>query len=108
LKSRKRRYLFDGKDLLKLDLKSLRSHIGSVTQNGKLFSGDIRSNILLAALSHLQKMPGRRQKLQESQKIPQYADGHVHIYFGRQWRHFRRSKTTADVLPEPLRIDQKF
>ncbi|GAP39168.1 ATP-binding cassette domain-containing protein [Flexilinea flocculi] len=40
---------YDGKDLLKLDLKSLRSHIGSVTQNGKLFSGDIRSNILLAA-----------------------------------------------------------
>lgn len=40
---------FDGKDLQKLDLKSLRCHIGSVTQNGKLFSGDIRSNILIAA-----------------------------------------------------------
>lgn len=40
---------YDGKDLSKLDLKSLRSRIGIVLQNGKLFSGDIFSNIALSA-----------------------------------------------------------
>ncbi len=36
---------YDGKDLNTLDLPSLRCHIGTVMQNGKLFAGDIRSNI---------------------------------------------------------------
>lgn len=40
---------YDGKDLDEIDLKSLRKHIGVVTQNGKLFSGDIFSNIVIAA-----------------------------------------------------------
>lgn len=40
---------YDGKDLSKLDLKSLRRRIGIVLQNGKLFSGDIFSNIALSA-----------------------------------------------------------
>lgn len=40
---------YDGKDLKDLDKKSLRSHIGSVMQNGKLMRGDIFSNIVLVA-----------------------------------------------------------
>ncbi len=40
---------YDGKDINSVDLKSLRKHIGVVTQNGKLFSGDIFSNIVIAA-----------------------------------------------------------
>ena len=40
---------YDGKDLNSIDLKSLRKHIGVVTQNGKLFQGDIFSNIVIAA-----------------------------------------------------------
>ena len=40
---------FDGKDLTALDLKSLRLKIGVVMQNGKLFQGDIYSNIAVSA-----------------------------------------------------------
>ncbi len=40
---------FDGKDIAKVDLKSLRRKIGVVMQNGKLFSGDIFSNITISA-----------------------------------------------------------
>lgn len=40
---------YDGKDLNTLDLKSLRKNIGTVMQNGKLFSGDIYSNIVISA-----------------------------------------------------------
>ena len=40
---------YDGKDLSKVDLKSLRRHIGVVMQNGKLFQGDIYSNIVISA-----------------------------------------------------------
>lgn len=40
---------YDGKDLSSLDLKSLRRNIGTVMQNGKLFQGDIFSNITVTA-----------------------------------------------------------
>lgn len=40
---------YDGKDLSGIDLKSLRRKIGVVMQNGKLFSGDIFSNITISA-----------------------------------------------------------
>lgn len=40
---------YDGKDLSKLDLKSLRRFTGAVMQNGKLFRGDIYSNIVVSA-----------------------------------------------------------
>ncbi len=40
---------YDGKDLAKIDLKSLRRRIGVVLQDGKLFSGDIFSNIVISA-----------------------------------------------------------
>ena len=40
---------YDGKDIDKLDLKSLRRKIGIVMQNGKLFQGDIFSNITISA-----------------------------------------------------------
>lgn len=40
---------YDGKDLSGLDLKSLRRNIGVVMQNGKLFQGDIFSNITISA-----------------------------------------------------------
>ena len=40
---------YDGRDLKKIDLKSLRRRIGAVMQNGKLFTGDIFSNITISA-----------------------------------------------------------
>lgn len=40
---------YDGKDMAGLDLKSLRKNIGVVLQDGKLFGGDIFSNIVISA-----------------------------------------------------------
>jgi len=40
---------YDGKDMSKLDMSSLRSRIGTVMQNGSLFQGDIYSNIVITA-----------------------------------------------------------
>ena len=40
---------YDGRDLNRIDLKSLRRRIGAVMQNGKLFTGDIFSNITISA-----------------------------------------------------------
>ena len=40
---------YDGQDITKLDLRSLRRRIGVVTQNGSLFQGDIYSNIVISA-----------------------------------------------------------
>ena len=40
---------YDGKDLDAIDLRSLRRKIGTVMQNGKLFQGDIFSNIVISA-----------------------------------------------------------
>ncbi|MCR5002520.1 MAG: ATP-binding cassette domain-containing protein [Lachnospiraceae bacterium] len=40
---------YDGHDLNRIDLKSLRSKIGTVMQNGSLFMGDIYSNIVISA-----------------------------------------------------------
>ena len=40
---------YDGKDIKRMDLKSLRRRIGAVMQNGKLFTGDIYSNIVISA-----------------------------------------------------------
>ncbi len=40
---------YDGKDIKDVDLKSLRKKIGCVTQDGKLFMGDIFSNITISA-----------------------------------------------------------
>lgn len=40
---------YDGKDISKIDLESLRRKIGVVMQDGKLFLGDIYSNIVITA-----------------------------------------------------------
>ncbi len=40
---------YDGQDIARVDLRSLRRHIGAVTQDGKLFSGDVFSNIVVTA-----------------------------------------------------------
>lgn len=40
---------YDGKDMQSLDFKSLRRKIGTVTQDGRLFQGDIFSNITISA-----------------------------------------------------------
>ena len=40
---------YDGKDIANLDLHSLRRNIGTVTQDGTLFQGDIFSNIAISA-----------------------------------------------------------
>jgi ATP-binding cassette subfamily B protein len=42
------RILFDGKDLISLDLRSVRSQLGIVTQDTQLFGGTVRQNIALA------------------------------------------------------------
>jgi NHLM bacteriocin system ABC transporter ATP-binding protein len=39
---------YDGKDIKSIDLKSLRSRIGTVMQNGSLFMGDIYANIVIS------------------------------------------------------------
>lgn len=48
-KPRRGAIYFDGQDIARLDLRSLRQNIGSVMQNGQLFSGDIFSNIIVTA-----------------------------------------------------------
>jgi NHLM bacteriocin system ABC transporter ATP-binding protein len=48
-KPRKGAVYYDGEDIAKVDLRSLRRHIGVVLQNGKLFQGDILSNITISA-----------------------------------------------------------
>lgn len=40
---------YDRKDITRVDIQSLRRKIGVVMQNGKLFSGDIYSNIVISA-----------------------------------------------------------
>ena len=40
---------YDGKDLERIDLRSLRRRVGVVMQNGRLFQGDIYSNIVISA-----------------------------------------------------------
>ena len=40
---------YDGQDMSKLDLRSLRRRIGTVMQDGSLFQGDIYSNIVISA-----------------------------------------------------------
>jgi ABC-type bacteriocin/lantibiotic exporter with double-glycine peptidase domain len=40
---------YDGTDIAKIDLRSLRQQMGVVMQNGKLFQGDIYSNIVVSA-----------------------------------------------------------
>lgn len=40
---------YDGKDLERIDLHSLRCRVGVVMQNGRLFQGDIYSNIVISA-----------------------------------------------------------
>ena len=40
---------YDNKDMSKLDMGSLRRRIGAVTQDGRLFQGDIYSNIVISA-----------------------------------------------------------
>ena len=48
-KPQKGAVFYDGKDLNTLDLKSLHRKIGTVMQDGKLFQGDIFSNITISA-----------------------------------------------------------
>lgn len=48
-KQQKGAIYYDGKDIQKIDLKSLRQNIGVVMQNGKLFTDDIYSNIIISA-----------------------------------------------------------
>ena len=46
---RKGSIFFDKKDIARIDLESLRGKIGTVMQDGKLFLGDIYSNIVITA-----------------------------------------------------------
>lgn len=48
-KPRKGAIYYDGKDISSVDLKSLRQKIGVVMQEGRLFQGDIYSNIVISS-----------------------------------------------------------
>ena len=48
-KAEKGAIYYDGKDINNVDLQSLRRKIGTVTQDGSLFMGDIYSNIVISA-----------------------------------------------------------
>ena len=48
-KPQKGAVLYDGRDIETLDVTSLRRNIGTVLQDGKLFTGDIYANIVVAA-----------------------------------------------------------
>ncbi|MCR4924882.1 MAG: NHLP bacteriocin export ABC transporter permease/ATPase subunit [Clostridiales bacterium] len=48
-KAQKGAIYYDGQDINKMDLKSLRRKVGTVMQDGKLFQGDIYSNITISA-----------------------------------------------------------
>ncbi|MDQ5983752.1 MAG: Toxin RTX-I translocation ATP-binding protein [Eubacteriales bacterium SKADARSKE-1] len=48
-KAEKGAIYYDGIDTNKIDLRSMRQHIGAVMQNGKLFQSDIYSNIVISA-----------------------------------------------------------
>lgn len=48
-KAQKGAIYFDGKDISKMDLRSQRKSIGAVLQDGKLFLGDIFSNIIISS-----------------------------------------------------------
>ncbi len=48
-KAQKGTVYYDGRDINSIDIKSLRSKIGTVMQNGSLFLGDIYSNIVISA-----------------------------------------------------------
>jgi ATP-binding cassette, subfamily B, bacterial len=57
------RILFDGRDLAKLEVKSLRSQIGIVTQRPYLFGATIRQNIALSNPAMLDEMVVEAAKL---------------------------------------------
>ena len=59
---------YDGRDMSGLDLRSLRRKIGTVTQDGSLFQGDIYSNIVISA-PHLS-----REEAWEAAEIAGIAD----------------------------------
>ena len=48
-KAQKGAIYYDGHDIQSIDMKSLRRKIGTVIQNGKLFQGDVLSNITISA-----------------------------------------------------------
>lgn len=48
-KAEKGAIYYDGRDINRIDLQSLRKNIGAVTQDGGLFQGDIYSNIVISA-----------------------------------------------------------
>ena len=85
---------FDGKDLTTIDLKSLRKKIGVVLQNGKLFQGDIFSNIAISAPEPtLEGAWETAEKAGIAEGYTQYADGNVHDGLRGQRRHFGRTET---------------
>ena len=59
-KPQKGAVLYDGRDIETLDVASLRRNIGTVLQDGKLFTGDIFSNIVAAAPWLTMEDAGRR------------------------------------------------
>ena len=65
---------YDGKDIASLDLHSLRRKIGTVTQDGTLFQGDIFSNIAISAPQMKLEDGGASR---DRRRYPRDADGHA-------------------------------
>ena len=83
---------YDGRDIENIDLKSLRRKIGVVMQGGKLFQGDIYSNIVISApwLTPAGRMGCRRDGRYRGRHT-QNAHGYEHADFRRLGWNFGRS-----------------
>lgn len=91
---------YDGRDLEKIDLRSLRRRIGVVMQNGKLFQGDIIPTIVISA-----PWLGRKEAWEAAElagiarRYKKYADGNGHRHLRRLGRHIGRPASAADDCP---------
>ena len=88
---------YDGKDLNKIDLKSLRRHVGVVMQNSKLFQGDIYSNIVISApWLTLEEAWAAAELAGIAEDIRHMPMGMNTLIFGRLRRDFRWTEATSD------------
>lgn len=100
---------YDGKDLERIDLRSLRRRIGVVMQNGKLFQGDIYSNIVISAPWLSQQDAWEAAELTgHCRGYPQDAHGYEHGHIGGLRRHIRRAAPAADDCPRHRAEAQDF
>ena len=87
---------YDGHDLESLDIRSVRQLIGVDLQNGKLFAGDIFSNIIITApWKTLERCLGSGPDGRDRGGYQGHADGYAYRNIGRQRGHLRRTAPAA-------------